>query len=337
MSDHLLLEIDGLRVDFTTRSGVVQAVRGVSLDVDRGETVGLVGESGSGKSVTVQAAMGLVNVPGEIAAGDIRWKGQSVLGVAGRSYARQVRGRELSMIFQDPMTSLNPVLDVGSQITEVLRHHLGMTKARAWSRAGELLELVGISNPETRMRQYPHEFSGGMRQRVMIAAALACEPELLIADEPTTALDVTIQAQILELLAELQKKLHLSVLVITHDLGLVAGFCHRILVMYGGQIVEAGPAAEIFERPGHPYTAGLLRSTPRLDVVNERLIAIDGSPPDPKNPLDGCAFRSRCPIAEAQCRDQPTLESCGDGRTAACWMPYRDCWNPDLTRRQTVV
>ena len=329
MSDQRLLEIDGLRVDFTTRSGVVQAVRGVDLDMKRGETVGLVGESGSGKSVTVQAAMGLVNVPGEIVAGDIRWKGQSFLGTSGRSYARQVRGRELSMIFQDPMTSLNPVLGIGTQIMEVPRHHLGMTKARAWDRARDLLELVGIGNPETRMRQYPHEFSGGMRQRVMIAMALACEPEMLIADEPTTALDVTIQAQILELLAELQNKLQLSVLIITHDLGLVAGFCHRIMVMYGGQIVESGPANEIFQRPGHPYTAGLLRSTPRLDVVNERLIAIDGSPPDPKNPLTGCSFRLRCPIAEEECRKQPVLDSCGDGRAAACWMPFRDCWSPD--------
>ena len=265
MSVQQLLEIDGLRVDFTTRGGVVQAVRGVSLDVKRGETVGLVGESGSGKSVTVQAAMGLVNVPGEIAAGDIRWKGQSVLGASGRSYARQVRGREVSMIFQDPMISLNPLLDVGTQITEVLRHHLGMTKPRAWSRAGELLELVGISNPQTRMRQHPHEFSGGMRQRVMIAAALACEPELLIADEPTTALDVTIQAQILELLGELQKKLHLSVLVITHDLGLVAGFCHRILVMYGGKIVEGRSGDRDFRAPRTPLhsRAAAFDSPPR--------------------------------------------------------------------------
>ena len=319
-----LLEINGLRVEFTTRNGVVQAVRGVDLSVDRGQAVGLVGESGSGKSVTVQAVMGLVNVPGKIVAGDIRWKGRSLLGAAGRRYAGQVHGREVSMIFQDLMTALNPLLEVGSQITEVLKHHLGLTKAQAEVRAAELLDLVGISCPEARMRQHPHEFSGGMRQRVMIAAALACEPELLIADEPTTALDVTVQAQILELLDQLRGKLGLAVLIITHDLGVVAGFCDRVTVMYGGKIFENGPALDIFQRPAHPYTTGLLRSTSRLDVLRERLVAIDGAPPDLRDPPEGCAFRPRCPVAEDQCRQPPPLETCAAARETACWSPFPD-------------
>jgi len=241
-----LLEIENLKVHFTTRSGTVQGARGVTLQVAYGETLGLVGESGSGKSVTAQAVMGLITTPGEIVGGEIRWKGRSLLGAAGRGYLHQVRGKEISMIFQDPMTSLNPVFTIGTQITEVLTHHLGMTKQQARHRAIELLDLVEIPAPSSRLKQYPHEFSGGMRQRVMIAMALACEPELLIADEPTTALDVTIQAQILELIADLQERLNLSVIMITHDLGVIAHLCHRVAVMYAGKIVEVAQADDLF-------------------------------------------------------------------------------------------
>ena len=285
-----LLAVENLTVHFTTRSGTVQGARGVTFEVARGETLGIVGESGSGKSVSVQAVMGLIHTPGEIVAGDIRWKGRSLLDAAGREYLKKIRGREIAMVFQDPMTSLNPVFTVGTQITEVLRRHLGLDKRRARERAAELLELVDIGAPARRLTQYPHELSGGMRQRVMIAMALACEPELLIADEPTTALDVTIQAQILELIADLQERLNLSVIMITHDLGVIAQLCHRVAVMYAGMIVEVGQAEDIFSRPAHPYTQGLLRATPRPDRVDERMTAIEGVPPNLISPPIGCAF-----------------------------------------------
>jgi len=315
-----LLQIDNLRVHFTTRSGVVRAVRGVTLHINRGETLGLVGESGSGKSVTFQSVLGLITAPGKIVGGDIRWKGRSLLGRQNAATLRRVRGKEISMIYQDPMTSLNPVFTVGTQIKEVLRHHLGMNRRQARQRAVELLTLVNISAPEKRLHQYPYEFSGGMRQRVMIAMALACEPELLIADEPTTALDVTIQAQILELLADLQHRLNLSVVLITHDLGVVAQLCHRVAVMYGGEIQEVGPAEEIFERPIHPYTQGLLRATPRLDQVVERMVAIDGTPPDLISPLPGCAFASRCQHATDGCSHRRTgLSDYEENRQVSCW------------------
>ncbi len=317
-----LLAVDDLKVEFITTRGVVRGVRGVSLHVARGESLGLVGESGSGKSVTAQAVMGLVQVPGRIVDGDIRWKGRSVLGRAGERYARDIRGREMAIIFQDPMTSLNPVFTVETQISEVLRHHLGMSRAQAHDRAKDLLDLVGINAPEQRLKQYPHEFSGGMRQRVMIAMALACEPELLIADEPTTALDVTIQAQILELIADLQQRLHLSVIMITHDLGVVAGLCHRVAVMYAGKVVETAGADDVFHRPGHPYTMGLLRSTPRLDVVSPRLVSIDGAPPNLMVPPAGCAFHPRCPSATPKCQEQPPTEQHPGNRQVACWHAF---------------
>jgi peptide/nickel transport system ATP-binding protein len=300
-SDKALLSIKDLKVNFTTRSGVVQGVRGVNLYVDYGETLGLVGESGSGKSVTFQALLGLITLPGEVVSGDIQWKGKSICGVNHNKYLQRIRGKEISMIFQDPMTSLNPVFTIGTQITEVLSHHLGMNKKQARRRAIELLEVVNMSAPEKRLKQYPHEFSGGMQQRVMIAMALACEPELLIADEPTTALDVTIQAQILELLADLQERLNLSVVMITHDLGVIAQLCHRIAVMYAGEIVEVANAEILFESPAHPYTIGLLRATPRLDKVIERMIAIDGVPPNLINPPAGCPFAARCRHAVEEC------------------------------------
>jgi len=315
-----LLHIENLKVHFTTRNGIVQGVRGVDLHVGYGETLGLVGESGSGKSVTFQAVLGLITSPGEIVAGDIKWKGRSLFGTRQRAYLQRVRGKEISMIFQDPMTSLNPVFTIGAQIIEVLHHHLGMKKKQAENRVIELLELVNISAPEKRLKQYPHEFSGGMRQRVMIAMALACEPELLIADEPTTALDVTIQAQILELLADLQERLNLSVVMITHDLGVIAQLCHRVAVMYAGEIVEVGEAENLFESPVHPYTQGLLRATPRPDEVTERMIAIDGVPPNLIDPPSGCAFASRCEHVREGCTHRHhSLAPYGENRQVSCW------------------
>jgi peptide/nickel transport system ATP-binding protein len=318
-----LLEIDDLEVQFFTRRGVVQAVRGVSLTIERGQTVGLVGESGSGKSVMSQSVLGLVQVPGRITNGDIRWKGRSLLGKANRRYADTVRGKDISIVFQDPMTSLNPLLTIGTQMTEVLTRHLKLSKSQAEARATELLDLVGISFPKQRMKQYPHEFSGGMRQRVMIATALASDPDLLVADEPTTALDVTIQAQILELIADIQQRLGLAVLLITHDLGVVAGLCHRMAVMYAGKIVEGGPAAEVFKRAGHPYTSGLLQSTPRLDVVKPRLRTIEGNPVDLLHPPGGCPYHPRCPLEIDRCtQEMPPLEVHSSRREVACWRAF---------------
>ena len=318
-----LLEVDHLNVKFFTRRGVVHAVRDVSFTVARGETLGLVGESGSGKSVTAQALLGLTELPGKVTSGDVRWKGQSL--IAGTDTIGRVRGNEIAMVFQDPMTSLNPVFTIGMQITEVLRRHLGMNRRQARGRAVELLDLVGIANPRDRVKQYAHEMSGGMRQRVLIAMALACEPQLLIADEPTTALDVTIQAQILELIAELQERLGLAVLLITHDLGVVAGLCNRVAVMYSGKIVELAAADDLYARPGHPYTAGLLRSTPRLDVVMPRLVSIEGTPPDLVLAQAGCSFAPRCPLAVAACLEEtPGLETHPNGRKVACWRAFED-------------
>ena len=318
-----LLEVESLEVQFFTRGGTAHAVRDVSLTIDRGETLGLVGESGSGKSVTAFSILGLIELPGKITGGDIRWKGQSLLGDKGRRYLHKIRGKELVIVFQDPMTSLNPLFTVDAQIGEVLRIHMGMSHGQAHERVVELLDLVGIPSPRERAKSYPHQLSGGQRQRVMIAMALACEPELLIADEPTTALDVTIQAQILELLAELQQRLGLAVLLITHDLAVVAEVCRRVAVMYGGKIMETGTAAELFERPGHPYTKGLLASTPRLDVVVPRLFGIDGLPPSLLDPPPGCPFQPRCPIAIERCaQEMPRLDRHEHGREVACWRAF---------------
>ncbi|HEX6238875.1 MAG TPA: ABC transporter ATP-binding protein [Acidimicrobiales bacterium] len=317
-----LLEVEHLDVQFFTRRGRVRAVRDVSLSIAAGETLGLVGESGSGKSVTAQAMLGLVELPGRICGGDVRWKGRSLVHDAERTLA-QVRGHEIAMIFQDPMTSLNPLFTVGTQIVETLRRHLGLPKKQARARAIELLDIVGIANPQERVDQYPHELSGGMRQRVLIAIALACEPELLIADEPTTALDVTIQAQILELIADLQSRLDLAVLLITHDLGVVAGLCDRVAVMYAGKLVEIAETEALYSRPGHPYTRGLLRSTPRLDIVTERLVSIDGAPPDLVRPPLGCPFTARCLLAHEHCTtEMPPMHAHEEGREVACWSAF---------------
>ena len=318
-----LLEVKDLHVHFYTRRGVVRGARGVDFTVDQGETLGIVGESGSGKSVSVQAVMGLINTPGRIVGGDILWKGHTLLGRAGRNLMNRVRGKDIAMIFQDPMTSLNPVFTIGTQLCEVMRHHLGLGAGQARKKAVELLNLVEISAPEKRLKQYPHELSGGMRQRVMIATALACEPELIIADEPTTALDVTIQAQILELLADLQDRLGVSVIMITHDLGVIAQLCHRVSVMYAGRIVETASAEHLFEHPAHPYTKGLLRATPRPDEVTRRMVAINGAPPDLIAPPKGCAFSPRCENATEECSQRQYLEEISQGRMVCCWCASR--------------
>jgi len=319
-----VLEVDDLRIDFLARRGRVQAVRGVSFSLSPGETMGLVGESGSGKSVLAQALLGIVDPPGRILSGDIRWNGRSILqGPGARSFAKRIRGREVALISQDPMTALNPLLRIGTQLREVLHHHQRLDRQAGRARALDLLHLVGISSPQRRLRQYPWELSGGMQQRVLIAMALACEPKLLIADEPTTALDVTIQAQILALLSDIQQSLGIAILLITHDLGVVAGFCDKVMVMYAGKILEAGPVEDLYGRPGHPYSAGLLRAIPPLDQPRARLETIEGSPPDVRNPPSGCPFEPRCPKRIDRCRsDMPPLLETIPGRIVACWRAY---------------
>jgi len=315
-----MLQVDNLAVSFKTDEGVVRAVRGVSYDVHPGETIGLVGESGSGKSVSNLALMGLVpKPPGKIDGGRALYHGQDLLGLSERQM-QTVRGNKIAMIFQDPMTALNPLMTIEQQMAEMTRLHLGLTRKQARQQATEMLELVGISSPAERLRDYPHQFSGGMRQRVMIAMALSCEPDLLIADEPTTALDVTIQAQILELLADLQSRRGTSIILITHDLGVVAGVCHRVMVMYAGRIVEQANVADLFAAPRHPYTIGLLGSLPRYDGRESELLqAIPGQPPDLSLLPPGCSFRPRCPFAIEDCTEiDPPLTEVTPNRRAAC-------------------
>ncbi len=315
-----LLSVKDLKVSFYTRAGENQAVRGVTLHIDEGETVGIVGESGSGKSVTAKAIMGLISPPGKIIGGEIDFAGQSLVGLSEREW-RRLRGNRIAMVFQDPMTSLNPVKKIGDQMTEVIRRHRGLAKEAARKEAIEMLRRVGITRPEQRVDQYPHEFSGGMRQRVMIAMALSCQPELLIADEPTTALDVTIQAQILDLLKQLKANSRMSIVLITHDLGVVAQVCSRVVVMYGGMVMEEGTAEDIFYRPKHPYTQGLLRSLPkRQGGTRERLVPIEGTPPDLLDPPQGCPFRDRCPHAMPKCAELPPHFEVGPGHRALCWL-----------------
>ncbi len=320
-----LLEIQDERLSFFTPAGEVKALNGVSFSMEAGEVLGIVGESGSGKSVTAYSIMGLTAYPGKLIGGTIRFNGHQIDQMTEKEF-REIRGNEVSIIFQDPMTSLNPVYTVGNQITEVIRLHTGKTKQEAEARAKELLELVGINEPDKRLKQYPHELSGGMRQRVMIAIALACEPKLLIADEPTTALDVTIQAQILELMQELREKLGMSIIMITHDLGVVASMCEKIAVMYAGHIVEYGTADEIFYEPKHEYTKGLIKSIPKLNVEQtERLVPIEGQPVDLLNPPAGCPFAPRCEKCMKICLNKmPPRTELSDTHYSHCWLLQKE-------------
>ena len=316
-----ILEIQDERLSFFTPAGEVKALNGVSFSMEEGEVLGIVGESGSGKSVTAYSIMGLTAYPGKLIGGTIRFNGHQVDQMTEKEF-RKMRGNEVSIIFQDPMTSLNPVYTIGNQIEEVIRTHTNKDRKQAHERAKELLELVGINEPEKRLKQYPHELSGGMRQRVMIAIALACEPKLLIADEPTTALDVTIQAQILELMKDLQEKLGMSIIMITHDLGVVASMCEKIAVMYAGHIVEYGTADEIFYEPSHDYTKGLIQSIPRLDAeTHERLVPIEGQPVDLLNPPAGCPFAPRCRSCMKIClNNMPPKTELSETHYSHCWL-----------------
>ncbi len=317
-----LLAIEGLQTHFATDDGVVRAVDGVDLQIDAGETVGVVGESGCGKSVTALSVMKLIAVPpGRIAGGRILWQGRDLVPLDSQEM-QKIRAKQIAMVFQEPMTSLNPVYSVGEQIAEVLRLHEGLNRRAALEKTVAMLRLVRIPNPERRVGDYPHQFSGGMRQRVMIAMALSCNPKLLIADEPTTALDVTIQAQILHLLEELQAKLGMAVLLITHAMGVIAETAQRVVVMYAGKVVEEAPVGELFANPRHPYTKGLIRSIPRIDAAGggkKRLDAIPGTVPSLLNPAPGCRFAPRCQFAKDQCtREMPALREIVRGHKVAC-------------------
>lgn len=329
-----MLEVKGMRTSFFTHVGEVKAIRGVDFYLDKGEAVGIVGESGSGKSVTSLSVMRLLQFPGKLTGGEVFFDGEDLTKKTDKEM-QAIRGNEISMIFQDPMTSLNPVFTIGNQIMEAIIKHQKLSKEQARQKAIEMLKLVGIPSPEKRIDQYPHEFSGGMRQRAMIAMALSCEPKLLIADEPTTALDVTIQAQILELMKDLKDRLNTSIILITHDLGVVADVCTRIIVMYGGLIMEEGTTEEIFYKPQHPYTLGLMRSIPKMsDKENkERLIPIDGTPPDLLKPPAGCPFAPRCDHAMKICMTQmPEYTKSSDTHRAACWLLHPDAPKVDYTK-----
>lgn len=313
-----LLSIRGLQTQFQTQLGLVKAVDGIDIDVEPGECLGVVGESGSGKSVTFASVLGLVRPPGRIAAGSIRFDGRELVGL-GRSEMRRIRGKEIAITLQDALTSLNPSLTVGAQILETLREHDEGRDARGLrEQALDIMALVGIPAPATRLAQYPHEFSGGMRQRIMLAIALACRPRLLIADEPTSALDVTIQAQVLDLLASLRRELGMTVILITHDLGVVAQYCDRVLVMYAGQVVEAGPTRRVIAEPGHPYTRGLIASIPKLADPDFRIRPIEGNVPELVDLPDECRFLGRCPLAISACHARIDMRDLGAGRQARC-------------------
>ncbi|WP_327285244.1 MULTISPECIES: ABC transporter ATP-binding protein [unclassified Streptomyces] len=321
----MLLEVRDLHVEFRTRDGVAKAVNGVNYSVEEGETLAVLGESGSGKSVTAQAVMGILDVPpGRIAGGEILFKGKDLLKMK-EEERRKIRGADMAMIFQDALSSLNPVLSVGAQLGEMYEVHRGMSRKDARARAVELMDRVKIPAAKQRVGDYPHQFSGGMRQRIMIAMALALEPSLIIADEPTTALDVTVQAQVMDLLAELQRELNMGLILITHDLGVVADVADKIAVMYAGRIVEAAPVHAIYAAPAHPYTRGLLDSIPRLDQKGQELYAIKGLPPNLLAIPPGCAFNPRCPMAQAVCRtDVPPLADVAPDRTSACFF-WKEC------------
>jgi oligopeptide/dipeptide ABC transporter ATP-binding protein len=315
-----LLEVKNLRTTFRTEDGLVTAVNGLSYAIEAGSTLGIVGESGSGKSVNALSIMRLIQKPGKIEAGEILLNGENLL-TKSESEMRHIRGNEIAMIFQDPMTSLNPVLTVGEQIAEAVELHLGLNKRDAMTKTIDMLKLVRIPAPEQRVKDYPHQFSGGMRQRVMIAMALSCEPKVLIADEPTTALDVTIQAQIIELMKEMQDRTDAAIIMITHDLGVVAEVCENVLVMYGGNMVEYGTAIQIFDDPKMPYTQGLLSSLPRVDAdKRERLVPIKGQPPNLLRLPPGCAFAPRCAYRMAICDEPVPLYDFGDGHVARCYL-----------------
>ena len=315
-----LLQVRDLCTSFDVDAGEVRAVNGISFSLDKGKVLGIVGESGSGKSVTAYSIMRILVEPGRIKSGEILFEGQDIVKFSKKQMS-EFRGKRVSIIFQDPMTSLNPTYTIGNQLREAILLHTNRNREQANARAVEMLKLVGVNEPEKRLKQYPHELSGGMRQRVMIAMALACEPDILIADEPTTALDVTIQAQILELMKDLQKKLGMAIIMITHDLGVIADMCDEIIVMYAGRICERGTVDEIFYNPRHEYTKGLLRSIPKLDARNQRLIPIAGSPVDLTSMPAGCAFASRCDCAMKIClTDLPEELPVNDEHRAACWM-----------------
>ena len=320
-----ILEIKDERLSFFTPAGEVKALNGVSFSMNQGDVLGIVGESGSGKSVTAYSIMGLTAYPGKLVGGTVWFNGHQIDKMTEKEF-RKIRGNEVSIIFQDPMTRLDPVYTIGNQIVEVILLHTKKTKKEAWERARELLELVGINEPERRLKQYPHELSGGMRQRVMIAIALACEPKLLIADEPTTALDVTIQAQILELMNDLRKKLGMSIIMITHDLGVVAQMCEKIAVMYAGHIVEYGTTDEIFYNPQHEYTKGLINSIPKLNAEEkERLVPIEGQPVDLLNPPAGCPFAPRCKSCMKVCLNKmPPKTELSDTHYTYCWLRQKE-------------
>jgi oligopeptide transport system ATP-binding protein len=317
-----LLDVEGLEAQFKTAEGAVHAVNGVSFTLRQGETLGLVGESGSGKTVTMLNVLRLLPTPpARVTGGVVRFRGRDLLGLS-NAEMRDVRGRQIGMIFQDPMTSLNAVLTIGRQITETLEVHLGMSGSQAKTRAAELLDLVGIPKARDRLRSYPHEFSGGMRQRAMIAMALACGPQILIADEPTTALDVTIQAQIVELVKRLREELGMAMIWITHDLGIIAGLAQRVIVMYAGCLIEEAAVKELYARPRHPYTIGLLGSLPRLDAEERRsLSSIEGQPPVLFEKPSSCPFAPRCPYVVARCRQEnPVMTEVTPGHRVACWV-----------------
>ena len=316
-----LLEVNGLKTRFFTQDGVVNAVNGISYTLGEGETLGIVGESGCGKSVGVLSIMRLIpDPPGKIVGGEVLFQGRDLLKVSSDEI-RQIRGNKIAMIFQDPMTSLNPVLTIGRQVSEALELHMAMDKKQARQRTVELLELVGIPEAEQRVDDYPHQFSGGMRQRVMIAMGLSCNPQILIADEPTTALDVTIQAQIVELVKRLRDEIGMAVIWITHDLGVIAGIAEKVIVMYAGFIVEAAPVKDVYGDPRHPYTIGLLGSLPRLDELRERLVSIEGLPPDLIALPQGCPFAARCSYVIDKCLEEnPPLEPVGPNHYIACWV-----------------
>jgi oligopeptide transport system ATP-binding protein len=319
-----LLSVKNLQVRFHTYAGTVHALRGVDFDLTTGDIVGIVGESGSGKTVTASALMGIIpSPPGEIVSGEAIFNGRDLFTLP-ETELRKLRGNALSMVFQDPMTALNPVLRIGAQLIEPFTEHQSLTTDEAQGRAIELLRLVGISDPTARLQQYPHQLSGGMRQRIMIAMSLACQPQLLFADEPTTALDVTVQAQILELLKQLNQELNTTIILITHDLGVVAQLCRKVLVMYAGQIVESATVTDLFAAPLHPYTLGLLHAVPHPDSLSKRLFTIEGQPPDLLVPPSGCAFLPRCPFAMQVCHEVPPLFEPTSDHQSRCWLNHPD-------------